>query len=414
MRSVLAHAQLAVGRLAPARATAERALAELARVAGLREAVGRSTAPAFCRIWWALASAYLGNAAEAQAGLEALLAEEKERALQALYGTHGFLCEVLRLRGDLPGALAHGRRAVELAEERGSPFSRVEAAAFLGAAELADGDVAAATSALEPALGLARIEAHRAVVRAAHPGDARGREAGRRRSLRSPRAPRRSARVRRAGAGLAARRLRRRAGAGAPPCLGARPGPHRDRERARVRGRPRDRARRRSLSAHGGARARAPRTVAQPPRRGLAPFHGSRWRWRNAACPQRIWPRWPRRTPSCSPPPRRGTRRAHPGRTAARARPRARRAPRAPNRMKGHFRELDVLRVEARGAQDGHRPGVERAGIDHRRRSAPDDPRRSRTRDSLRPWPPAGCRPSPRAASGSARRYMRPPRPAAP
>ena len=68
-----------------------------------------------------------------------LLAEESDRALQALYGTHAILCEVLRLRGDLPGALAHGRRAVELAEERGSVFSRVEAAAFLGAAELALG-----------------------------------------------------------------------------------------------------------------------------------------------------------------------------------------------------------------------------------------------------------------------------------
>src|SRR5437867_2769402 len=153
MHTVLAHAQLAVGRLDPARAIAGRALAELA---GLREALGRSTAPVFCRIWWALASAYLGRAAEAQAGLEALLADEKEGGLEALYGTHGFLCEVLRLRGDLPGALAHGRRAVELAEERGSPFSRVEAAAFLGAAELAAGDVAPATSALETALGLAR------------------------------------------------------------------------------------------------------------------------------------------------------------------------------------------------------------------------------------------------------------------
>ncbi len=156
MRTVLAHAQLAVGRLDPARAIAERALAELGRVAGLREAVGRSTAPVFCRIWWALASAYLGRAAEAQAGLEALLADEKDGGVEALYGTHGFLCEVLRLRGDLAGALAHGRRAVELAGERGSPFSRVEAAAFLGAAELAAGDVATATSALETALGLAR------------------------------------------------------------------------------------------------------------------------------------------------------------------------------------------------------------------------------------------------------------------
>src|SRR5256712_333367 len=134
----------------------ETLMPELRRLAGLREALGRSTAPAFCRIWWALASAYLGKAAEAQAGLEALLADEKEGGLEALYGTHGFLCEVLRLRGDLPGALAHGRRAVELAEARGNPFSRVEAAAFLGAAELAACDVATATSALETALGLAR------------------------------------------------------------------------------------------------------------------------------------------------------------------------------------------------------------------------------------------------------------------
>jgi LuxR family transcriptional regulator, maltose regulon positive regulatory protein len=152
---VLAHAQLAVGRLDPARATAEGALAELGELGGPRGA-GRSTAPAFCRIWSALASAYLGRTAEAQAGLEALLAEQKEGGLEALYGTHGFLCEVLRLRGDLAGALAHGRRAVELAAERGSPFSRVEAAAFLGTAALAAGDLATATSTLETALGLAR------------------------------------------------------------------------------------------------------------------------------------------------------------------------------------------------------------------------------------------------------------------
>ena len=157
MHTVLAHAQLAVGRLVPARSIAEGALAELGELAGLRGAVGGSTAPAFCRIWLALASAYLGNLAEAQAGLEALLAEQKEGGLEGLFGTHGFLCEVLRLRGDLPGALAHGRRAAELAEERGSPFSRVEAAAFLGAAELTAGDVATATSTLETALGLARM-----------------------------------------------------------------------------------------------------------------------------------------------------------------------------------------------------------------------------------------------------------------
>ena len=90
------------------------------------------------------------------AALQALLAEDPEPALQALYGTHAFLCEVLRLRGDLAGALAQGRRAAELAEERGSAFSRVEAAAFLGAAQLAAGDLPAATAVLERALALAR------------------------------------------------------------------------------------------------------------------------------------------------------------------------------------------------------------------------------------------------------------------
>jgi tetratricopeptide (TPR) repeat protein len=156
MRSVLGHAQLAAGRLAPARATAERALTEIARVAELHEAVERSTAPGLCRVWWALASAHLGHEAEAEAALRALLDEESEGGLQVLYGTHAFLCEVLRLRGDLPGALAHGRRAVELADERGSVFSRVEAAMFLGAAKLEDGDIAEAGNVLERALALAR------------------------------------------------------------------------------------------------------------------------------------------------------------------------------------------------------------------------------------------------------------------
>jgi hypothetical protein len=107
-------------------------------------------------VWWALAGAHLGQSAEARAALEALLAEESEPALQTIYGTHGFLSETLRLQGDLPGALAHGRRAVELAGERGSVFAQVEAAAFLGAAELADGEGPAAMRILEPALALAR------------------------------------------------------------------------------------------------------------------------------------------------------------------------------------------------------------------------------------------------------------------
>src|SRR5262249_22492815 len=88
MRAVLAHAEIAAGRLAAARATAARALAALARDAELADALARSTAPALCRIWWALASAYLGRAEDGRASLEALLAEEKESGVHALYGTH--------------------------------------------------------------------------------------------------------------------------------------------------------------------------------------------------------------------------------------------------------------------------------------------------------------------------------------
>ncbi len=156
MRAVLAHAQLAVGRLPAARGAAERALAEVAWVPGLREAVRHSIAPGLCRVWWALASAHLGHAADAEAALRAMLATESDRELHILYGTHAYLSEVLRLRGDLPGALAHGRRALELAEERGSVLSCVEAATFLGAAQLAGGDVTAATRVLEHALALTR------------------------------------------------------------------------------------------------------------------------------------------------------------------------------------------------------------------------------------------------------------------
>jgi class 3 adenylate cyclase len=156
MSVVRAHAHLAVGRLRSARDLAGRALAAIAADRDLERALARSTAPALCRIWWALASAYLGDAAGAQAALEELLADSEEGRLGALYGTHGFLCEVLRLRGDLANALVHGRRAVELAAERGSPFSRVEATAFLGAAALAAGDLAGAARELETALVLAR------------------------------------------------------------------------------------------------------------------------------------------------------------------------------------------------------------------------------------------------------------------
>ena len=145
--------------------------------ADCEEAVGRSTAPGLCRVWWALASAHLGHTAEAEAALGFSRRGGERASRPSTERTHS--CARVRLRGDLPGALAHGRRAVELAEERGSVFSRVEAAAFLGAAEARGRRPHRGRRVLERALALAR-SAHRAVVRAAHPRDARGREAGRR------------------------------------------------------------------------------------------------------------------------------------------------------------------------------------------------------------------------------------------
>src|SRR5262249_10329779 len=109
-----------------------------------------------CRVWWALASAYLGGAAEAEAALAALLTDEDDPSVQVVYGTHAFLCEVGRLRGDLAAAPAHGRRAVGLAVERGSACSRGEDAPCLGAAALAAGAVTAASGLLEGALARAR------------------------------------------------------------------------------------------------------------------------------------------------------------------------------------------------------------------------------------------------------------------
>jgi class 3 adenylate cyclase/tetratricopeptide (TPR) repeat protein len=156
MSSVLAHALLSVGRLGAARTIARRSLVQLDRDPALARILSRSTAPVFCRFWWALASAYIGETAEARRALEAVLADPEEGGLAALYGTHGFLCEVLRWDGDLDGALAHGLRATELAAERGSPLTRVEAGVFLGTAALASGDAEAATDLVTAALALAR------------------------------------------------------------------------------------------------------------------------------------------------------------------------------------------------------------------------------------------------------------------
>ena len=179
MHSVLAHAQLAVGRLAPARATAGRALTEVAQVAGLREAVGRSTALGLCRVWWALASAHLGRAAEAQAALEALLAEEKRRAHSRPCTERTDSCArccgcgaISPARSPTAAVPSSWRRSAEAASLGWRPRR------FSAPPSSPRGDLTAATSALETALALARRSAYRAVVRAAHPGDARGRRSG--------------------------------------------------------------------------------------------------------------------------------------------------------------------------------------------------------------------------------------------
>src|SRR5262249_33913964 len=87
-----------------------------------------------------MALAYLGRPAQALEGMEEATALARERGDAAL-ATFAHVCQVTPcdFLGDADGALAHARRAVELAEVGQNPWLRALAASGLGHASLLNG-----------------------------------------------------------------------------------------------------------------------------------------------------------------------------------------------------------------------------------------------------------------------------------
>jgi class 3 adenylate cyclase/tetratricopeptide (TPR) repeat protein len=104
-----------------------------------------------------LVLAEFGRLAEAARDLDRALELAREQGDEELViWTH--LAEVLLAEryGDAPGALAHARQAVELAERIGTPYPRAQAYCALGAAHLLAGDWNGAAAAIEPGLSITR------------------------------------------------------------------------------------------------------------------------------------------------------------------------------------------------------------------------------------------------------------------
>jgi class 3 adenylate cyclase/tetratricopeptide (TPR) repeat protein len=77
--------------------------------------------------------------------------------LEVLGWTHGEYVSLARIRGDGGTALTHSLEAMRLAERLGSPFFRAAAALSYGQAHILAGQWAAALAALEEARGIARV-----------------------------------------------------------------------------------------------------------------------------------------------------------------------------------------------------------------------------------------------------------------
>jgi tetratricopeptide (TPR) repeat protein len=98
-----------------------------------------------------------GRLAEASLALDwAIEAATAQGELTALDVAHGFYASLERHRGSPLAALAHGRQAVELAEQVASPTGLRQALYQLGHAQLASGELEAARSVLERGLATGR------------------------------------------------------------------------------------------------------------------------------------------------------------------------------------------------------------------------------------------------------------------
>jgi tetratricopeptide (TPR) repeat protein len=75
---------------------------------------------------------------------------------ESLGWAHMQAVNIARLDGELSGAVAHGKQAVEIAERIGDAFSRAIAPSFLGMAYVSTGEAAAAIPHLERSLEIGR------------------------------------------------------------------------------------------------------------------------------------------------------------------------------------------------------------------------------------------------------------------
>lgn len=112
----------------------------------------------------------LGRLDEAHDALaQAIAISDPQRDAEVAGWIGGWQVELAGASGAMDGAIDEGRRALEVAERRGSPFSRVVALAYLGRAHALRGEGPAAVAALERSLALARtrrtgLEAEAAVL----------------------------------------------------------------------------------------------------------------------------------------------------------------------------------------------------------------------------------------------------------
>ena len=106
-----------------------------------------------------LIQGYQGRPKEALRDLDRTVQLAQEHGdTEVLAWAHGYYSMIARMTGDHRGALAHGRKAFEIAEKTGSQFNRVAARRDLGLAQVLNEEWPEARETLEAALAIAREE----------------------------------------------------------------------------------------------------------------------------------------------------------------------------------------------------------------------------------------------------------------
>jgi tetratricopeptide (TPR) repeat protein len=168
--AALTYAEAAAGDLAVALDTADRALAAGAGDADLGSDLAFLRPVVFLTGLRGSVLTQLGRLDEAGDALaQAIAITDPDRDAEVAGWIGGWQVELARASGATDGTIDDGRRALQVAERRGSPFSRVVALAYLGRAHALRAEWPEAVAALERSLALARarrtgLEAEAAVL----------------------------------------------------------------------------------------------------------------------------------------------------------------------------------------------------------------------------------------------------------